>query len=140
MSTWRTRLISAALTALCACAGTQAPSEPPNGGPGLCAVPAIDECNEDGDCERLANAMLTPPRTAGTGADDAGMPRGQVRVARCVGRECRYAFAIDDRCYAGIPKPTHEVDCARSDAELLQTAEALRAAGDYFETVRCLPQ
>jgi hypothetical protein len=55
-------------------------------------------------------------------ADDARVPATEIRLARCVDHVCRYAFAIDDRCYAGTPEPRHEVDCALSDAELLQAS------------------
>lgn len=210
-------LALALAAALCACAGQADPEGTPGDFSGICWVPVTDECNADSDCERTANAMLAPLRTAaigaprrlisancGTGvdcddggscscrierdgsvselvlggdgcalfgrslsclwpsaelavcspgscdctnacaraiglleADDARVPPAQTRVARCVDHECRYAFAIDDRCYAGTPRLAHQTDCARSDAELLSAAESLWVAGDNFEAVPC---
>jgi hypothetical protein len=65
-------------------------------------------------------------------AEDARTPTTQVRVARCVEHTCRFGFAIDDRCYAGRPEVSHQIDCARTDAEL-----ELAAGDPAFQSVPC---
>ncbi|MEN9577593.1 MAG: hypothetical protein RJA70_602 [Pseudomonadota bacterium] len=40
-----------------------------------------------------------------------------VRASACVGAECRYVLAVDQRCY--LAEPLTPVDCAVADAALL---------------------
>jgi hypothetical protein len=55
-------------------------------------------------------------------ADEARTPDAGVRVASCDHGTCRTVFTVDDRCYAGLPDVLHEVDCTRSDDDLLRLA------------------